>query len=166
MKVYQKLLIIVLVLAVIAAGTLSISRLRFKNKSGEPVHVWLDPIPTKNFPGMNYYFELPVGTRAIPFEKTFTVMPGKYNLKISAGEPAVPVANPFCLSVKDNDKMTAGIQIEINKANMTMIFTECLSVQRFPVTYDKTSGFWKDFDGLWRMMYQYRPDKLFVPLNE
>ena len=165
MKAYQKLLIIVLVITVIAGAGLQLSRLRFKNKSGVPVYVTLDPIPTKNFPGQWYYFELEAGTRFAPVEKTFTVLPGKYQLSLQAGDPKMPVANPFCLTVKDQDKMLAGIQIEINKANMTMLFGECLAVQNFSPRYNTDNGFWKDFDGLWRMLFQYRPDKS-VPLNE
>jgi len=155
----QILLIVTLVFTLAAGAGLNLARLRTINKSGDPVYVTLDPIPTKNFPGMWYYFELEAGTKATPFEKTFTVMPGKYSLYLKAGDPAMPVTNPFCLSVKDQDKMTAGIQIEIDKANMTMLFLNCLSVQKFPLSYNRLDGFWKDFDGLWRMLYQYREDK-------
>ena len=158
---FQILLIVVLAISIVAAaGGLNLTRLRTKNKSGVPVYVSLDPIPTKDFPGMWYYFELEAGTKYDPFEKTFTVMPGKYSLYLKAGDPAMPVTNPFCLSVKDNDKMTAGIQIEFNKSQMTMLFTDCISVQNFPNEYNKETGFWKDFDTLWRMVYQYRPGKL------
>ena len=165
MKTYQKLLILVLVITVIAATGLQISRLRFKNKSGVPVYVTLDPIPTRAFPGQWYYFELDAGTRFAPVEKTFTVLPGKYSLYLQAGDPKMPVINPFCLSVKDQDKMAAGIQIEINKANMTMLFGECIAVQNLPARYNLDNGFWKDFDGLWRMLFQYKADEP-IPLNE
>jgi hypothetical protein len=150
---FQVLVAVVIALSLIAGAGLIITKLTFKNKSGLPVAVQLTPVdPDK---GLVYYFDFVAGTKADPVEKVYTLIPAKYNLVLYAGDPLKAVNNPFCLPAKDIDKSSAGIQIELTKANMTMVFLECLKYEGVPASYNTNTGFWKDLDGLWRAVFKY-----------
>jgi len=151
---FQILLIVVLTFALIAATGINLTRLRTKNISNHDVAVWLKPVEEGK--GIFYYFFLEAGTQVVPVEKVYTVIPAIYNFEMSINGQFV--TNPFCLPAADIDKMDAGVQIEISKSKKTLIFEDCVSYQDVPDQYNKFTGFWKDFDGLWRVLFQYETD--------
>ena len=150
----QILIVIVLAFALIAAAGINLTRLRVKNISNHEISVWLEPVEEGK--GIFYYFFLEEGTQVNPTEKVYTVIPAVYDFRMQIN--GLTISNPFCLPAADIDKMEAGVQIEISKSKKTMIFEECISYQDVPNQYDKFTGFWKDFDGLWRVLFRYEVD--------
>ena len=147
---FKILVIALMTLALIAGSSINLTRLRIKNISNVPVSMWLTPVKDG---GMYYYFVLEEGTQKNPTEKVYTLIPGIYDFKMMSN--GMTVTNPFCLPAADLDKTREGIQIEIKSSKKTMIFEKCIEYQDVPDQYNTYTGFWKDFDGLWRVMFEY-----------
>ena len=144
------LIVVVLALALIAGSSINLTRLRIKNISSVPVSMWLTSVEEG---GMYYYFTLEEGTQKNPTEKVYTLVPGFYDFKMMVN--GLTVTNPFCLPAADLDKSREGVQIEIKSSKKTMIFESCVEYQDVPDQYNTYTGFWKDFDGLWRVVFEY-----------
>ena len=147
---FAVLLVVVLALALVAGSSINLTRLRIKNISNLPVAMWLTSVESG---GMYYYFTLEEGSQFNPTEKVYTLVPGIYDFKMSIN--GLTVSNPFCLPAADLDKTREGVQIEIKSSKKTMIFEDCIDYQDVPKAYNTYTGFWKDFDGLWRVVFEY-----------
>jgi hypothetical protein len=126
-----------------SADTVKLVRLTLVNKSGYDMSIWLNGVDEEEF----YYLALPLGTRAYPVVKVYTIVADTYKMQVAytkAWDPVYPEI--FCQQHPPTSL--------IAKRNIRLIFTDC-AVRPPNAGEPSMMKFWSVFNKFFDRKFRY-----------